>query len=118
MLDTAVPVANEESPRLEPEAFARYWSAGRKGTSFSGLEGFALHLAETPQGRPIEISECRCLEAMGEHAREEPSRKMGGSEPAQMVSPLQTKLVDVEAGKTRDRGLEPLAFRRQWRWRD
>ena len=33
-------------------------------------------------------------------------------------SPLEAKLVGVEAGKTRDRVLELLAFRRQWRWRD
>ena len=65
----------------------------------SGLEGFALHLAQTPQGRPIEISECRGLDAIGEHAREEPSRKMGGSDPGQMVSPLEAKLVGVEAGR-------------------
>jgi hypothetical protein len=35
-----------------------------------------------------------------------------------MVSPLKAKLVGVEAGKARDRGLEPLAFRRRWGWRD
>jgi hypothetical protein len=38
---------------------------------------------------------------------------MGGRDPASMVSPLEAKLVGVEAGKTRDRGLERLAFRRR-----
>jgi hypothetical protein len=47
-----------------------------------GLEGFAVHLAQAAQDRPIEISERRGLDAIGEHAREEPSRKMGGSDPA------------------------------------
>src|ERR1700733_4422067 len=81
-LDTAVPFADDESSRLEPDAPARCRSAGRKGTSFSGLEGFALHLAQAAQGRPIEISECRGLDAISEHAGEEPSRKMGGRDPA------------------------------------
>jgi hypothetical protein len=31
---------------------------------------------------PIETSECRGLDAIGEHAREGPSRKMGGRDPA------------------------------------
>jgi hypothetical protein len=39
---------------------------------------------------------------------------MGGRDRAQTGSPLEAKLVGVEAGKTRDRGLEPLAFRRRW----
>jgi hypothetical protein len=72
-LDTAVPFADEESPGPEPDAFARYRSAGRKGRSLSGLEGFALHLAQATQDRPIEISECRGLNAIGEQARQEPS---------------------------------------------
>ena len=76
---------------------------------------FTLHLAQAAQGRPIEISECRGLDAIGEHAREEPSWKMGGGDPAQTIPPLEAKLVCVEAGKTRDRGLEPLPFRRRWR---
>jgi hypothetical protein len=37
---------------------------------------------------------------------------MGGSDPAQMVSPLEAKLIQVEAGKTRDRGIERFALRR------
>jgi hypothetical protein len=35
---------------------------------------------------------------------------MGGSDPAQMVSPLQTKLIQVEAGQARDRGVERFAL--------
>ena len=84
----------------------------------SGLEGFALHLAQMPQDCPIEIPECRGLDAIAEHAREKRSRKMGGSEPAQMVSPLKAKLVGVEAGKARDRSREALSFRRRWGWRN
>jgi hypothetical protein len=79
-LDTAVPFAHDESSRLEPDALARCRSAG--GRSLSGLEGFALHLAQAAQDRPIEISECRRLDAIGEHGRQEPSRKMGGRDPA------------------------------------
>ncbi len=109
-LDAAVPFADEESSRPEPDALARCRSAGRKGTSLSGLEGFALHLAQTPQDRRIEIPECRGLDAIGKHAREEPSWKMGGSDPAQLVSPLEAKLIQVEAGKARDRGVDRLAF--------
>ena len=41
-----------------------------------------------------------------------------GSDPAQTVPPLEAKLVGVKAGKARDRGLEPLAVRREWGWRD
>ena len=35
-----------------------------------------------------------------------------------MVPPLEAKLVGVKAGKARDRGLEPLPFRRRWGWRN
>ena len=31
----------------------------------------------------------------GEHAQEQPSRKMGGSNPAQVVSPLEVKLIPL-----------------------
>src|SRR5271165_802574 len=41
---------------------------------------------------------------------------MGGSNPAQVVSPLEAKLIRVEAGKSRDRSVE--GFARRWRWRD
>ena len=72
--------------------FWRQRSAGRKGTSLSGLEGFALHLAQTPQDRRIEIPECRGLDAIGEHAREEPSWKMGGSESVQDYEAMRRRI--------------------------
>ena len=81
-LGTAIPFAHDESSRFEPDALARCRSAGRKARRLCGLEGFTLHLAQAAQGRPIEISECRGLDAIGEHAREEPSGKMGGRDPA------------------------------------
>ena len=77
------------------------------GTSVPRLEGV---VPQTPQDRPIEISECRGLDPIGEHAHQQPSRKMGGSDPAQLVSPLEAKLTQVEAGKARDRGVDRLAF--------
>ncbi len=67
-------------------------------------------LAQTPQDRPIEISGCRGLDPIGEHAHEQPSRDMGGSDPAQMVTPLEAELIDVEAGKARDQTVECLAL--------
>src|SRR5271166_2648855 len=72
-------------------ALARRRPAGCKGTS--GLEGCVPVLAQTPQDRRVEIPECRGLDSIGEHAHEEPSRKMGGSDPAQMVPPLEAKLI-------------------------
>src|SRR5208337_4847695 len=71
-------------------ALARRRPAGCKGTS--GLEGCVPVLAQTPQDRRVEIPECRGLDSIGEHAHEQPSRKMGGSDPAQMVPPLEPKL--------------------------
>ena len=53
--------------------------------------------------------ECRGLDPIGEHAQEQPSRKMGRSNPAQVVSPLEAKLIRVEAGKARDRSVEGFA---------
>ena len=66
-------------------------------------------LVQTSQNRPVEIPECRGLDPIGEHAQEQPSRKMGGSNPAQVVSPLEAKLIRVEAGKSRDRSVEGFA---------
>ena len=37
------------------------------------------------------------------------NRKMGGTNPAQVVSPLEAKLIRVEAGKSRDRSVEGFA---------
>ena len=42
-------------------------------------------------------------------AQEQPSRKMGGSNFAQVVSPLEAKLIRVVAGKSRDRSVEAFA---------
>ena len=75
----------------------------------SQLEGFLPVLVQTSQNRPVEIPECRGLDPIGEHAQEQPSRKMGGSNPAQVVSPLEAKLIRVEAGKSRDRSVEGFA---------
>ena len=72
--------------------------------------GSRLELAQTPQDRPIEIPECHGLDPVSEHAHEQPSRKMGGSDPAQMVSPVEAKLIHVEAGKPRDRRVEHFAL--------
>ena len=36
--------------------------------------------------------------------------KMGGSDAAHMVSPVEAKLIHVEAGKPRDRGVEHFAL--------
>ena len=77
-----------------------------KGRASPELESFVPGLAQTPQDRPIEISERRGLDAIGEHAQEQPSREMGGSDSAQMVSPVEAKLIQVEAGKAPDRGVE------------
>ena len=49
------------------------------------------------------------LGSIGEHAQEQPSRTKGGSNPAEVVSPLETKLIRVEAGKSRDRSVEGFA---------
>jgi hypothetical protein len=35
---------------------------------------------------------------------------MGGSDPAQMVSPLEAKLIHIEVGQARDRRVERFAF--------
>jgi uncharacterized protein DUF3489 len=40
----------------------------------------------------------RSLDPIGEHAHEQPFREMGGSDPAQVVSPLEAKLIRVEVG--------------------
>ena len=93
----------------EPDALAHRRPAGCKGTSAPQLEGFGPYLAQTLQDRPIEIPECRGLDPIGEHAHEQPSRKMGGSDPAQVVSPLEAKLIRVEAGKYCDRSVEGFA---------
>ena len=81
-----------------------------KGRASPELEGFVPGLAQTSQDRPVEIPECRGLDPIGEHAQEQPSRKMGGSNPAQVVSPLEAKLIRVEAGKSRDQGVERFAL--------
>ena len=109
-LHAAVPFPDQQSSGHEPDALSRRWPAGCKGTSVPRLEGFVPRLAQAPQDRPIEISECRGLDPIGEHAHEKPSGEMGGSDPAQMVSPLQTKLIQVEAGKARDQTVECLAL--------
>ena len=107
---TAVPFADQQSSGLEHNALARGRPAGRKGTSAPQLEGFLPGLAQTPQDRPIEIPECHGLDPVSEHAHEQPSRKMGGSDPAHMVSPVEAKLIHVEAGKPRGRGVEHFAL--------
>ena len=106
-LQPAAPLPDQQSSGLEPDALARCRPAGRKGTSVRRLEGV---VSQTPQDRPIEISECRGLDPIGEHAHEQPSRKMGGSDLAQLVSPLEAKLIQVEDRKARDRGVDRLAF--------
>jgi len=35
---------------------------------------------------------------------------MGGNDPAQMVTPLEAELIDVEAGKARDQGIDRFAL--------
>ncbi len=85
-------------------------SAGCKGTSVPQLEGFVPVFAQTPQERPIEIPEFRSLDPIGEYAHEQPSRDIGGSDPAQMVTPLEAELIDVEAGKVRDLGIDRFAL--------
>ena len=90
-----------------PDALARCRPAGRKGTGVPRLEGV---VPQTPQDRPIEISQCRGLDPMGEHAHQQPSRKMGGSDPAQLVTPLEAEPIHVEAGKARDQGVEHFAL--------
>ena len=105
----AVPFADQQSSGFEPDALACRRSAGCKGTSVPQLEGFVPALAQTSQNRPVETPECRGLDPIGEHAQEQPSRKMGGSNPAQVVSPLEAKLIRVEAGKSRDRSVEGFA---------
>ncbi len=60
--------------------------------------------------RPIEISECSGLDPIGEYAHEQPSREMGGSDPAQIVTPLEAELIHVEAGKVRDQGIDRFAL--------
>ena len=109
-LQTAVPLPDQQSAGLEPDALACRRPAGRKGTGVHRLEGFVPGLAQTPQYRPIEIPDCRGLDPIGEHTHEQPSRKMGGSDPAQMVSPLKAKLIQVEAGKGRDQSVERFAL--------
>ena len=80
-LETAVPFADQQSSGLEPDALARCRAAGCKGTSAPRLEGSVPGLAQAPQHRPIEISECRGLDPIGEDAQEQPSRQMGGRVP-------------------------------------
>ena len=108
-LETAVPFADQQSSGFEPDALACRRSAGCKGTSVPQLEGFLPVLVQTSQNRPVEIPECRGLDPIGEHAQEQPSRTKGGSNPAQVVSPLEAKLIRVEAGKSRDRSVEGFA---------
>jgi len=108
-LQTAVPFPDQQSSGLEPDALACGRPAGCKGTSAPRLEGFVPGLAQTPQDRPIEISECRGLDPIGEHAHEQPSREMG-NDPAQMVTPLEAELIHVEAGKARDQGIDRFAL--------
>jgi hypothetical protein len=53
--------------------------------------------------RPLaEIAERGDLNALGEDPREQPTRQMGGRGPAQMIAPLQAKLIGVEIGDRRD----------------
>ncbi len=106
-LQPAAPLPDQQSSGLEPDALARCRPAGCKGTGVPRLEGV---VPQTPQDRPIEISECRGLDPIGEHAHQQPSRKMGGSDPAQMVTPLEAEPIHVEAGKARDQGVDRLAF--------
>src|SRR5208337_2832597 len=94
-LQTAVPFPDQQSSGLEPDALACGRPAGCKGTSAPRLEGFIPGLAQTPQDRPIAISECRGLDPIGEHAHEQPSREMGGNDPAQMVTPLEAELIEL-----------------------
>ena len=96
------------APDLSPTPSRVVGPRGAKGRASPNSK--ASSLLQTPQDRPIEISECRGLDPIGEHAHEQPSRKMGGSDPAQMVSPLEAKLIQVEAGKARDRGVERFAL--------
>src|SRR5271166_3472055 len=101
-LETAVPFADQQSSGFEPDTLACRRSAGCKGTSVPRLEGFVPVLVQTSQNRPVEIPECRGLDPIGEHAQEQPSRKMGGSNPDQVVSPLEAKLKDIESGRRGD----------------
>ena len=66
--------------------------------------------------RPLaEIAERGDLNALGEDPRELPTRQMGERGPAQMIAPLQAKLIAVEIGDRRDQRVDrgPLAGRRR-----
>ena len=97
------------APDLSPTPSRVVGPRVAKGRASLELEGFVPVLVQTSQNRPVEIPECRGLDPIGEHAQEQPSRKMGGSNPAQVVSPLEAKLIRVEAGKSRDRSVEGFA---------
>ncbi len=83
------------------------WGSRRVGRSGDLRGGDAAFDAIN---RPVEIPEYRGLDPIGEHTQEQPSRTMGGSNPAQMVTPLEAELIHIEAGKARDRGVERFAL--------
>ena len=94
------------APDLSPTPLRVIGPRVAKGRASPELERPVAPLAQTTQDRPIEIPERRGLDPVGEYAREQPSRKMSGSDPAQMVSPLEAKPIHVESGKGADRDLE------------
>ena len=105
-LQTAVPFADQQRSGFEPDTFGSCWPAVCKRADDPQLERFPSGFSQAPQDRPVEIPERRGLDPIREHAHDEPVRKMGGSDPAQMVSPLEAKLIPVEVGKAGDQGVE------------
>ena len=75
--------------------------ARREGTSFGLIVAVAARLSKDAPRRLAEIAERGDLNALGEDPREQPTRQMGRRAPAQMIAPLQPKLIRVEIG---DRG--------------
>jgi hypothetical protein len=74
------------------------------------VDRVALRSANRTHSRPVEIAARNGPKPISENLQKQPSRQMGGSRPAQMIAPLETKLVPVESSKTRDTCIERFGF--------
>ena len=101
--ELAAPFPRERRPR--PQVFAIAHGGRpvgeRRGVGTVRRISRSLQLAQEPG---LEIAERRRLKPVGEDARQQPRRQMGGRRPAQMITPLQKKLGPIEIRQAREEG--------------
>ena len=114
-LQLAVPFPNEQRPGLEARSVAHRWTALLERAAMVVIGIVPLRLSNDPQRPLVQFAKRRGLDPIGQNPPEQPARQMGGSDPAQMIAPLEAKLVDAKVGEARNDAIDRIGVVRQRR---